>query len=382
MAVCASCSATNPDTAAFCEACGTPSLSVASVPEAVPIEYLPGEAPSTQVSTTPSPAGASESAPATTCATTYAMTSATEGVAAPVRPCVTCGGRVEDTYCTVCGVLQPSERDHFEEQPAPWVAGVCDKGIVHARNEDAMANAVNGDVAVLVVCDGVTTAPLSERASLAAARAACKSLLAASGSAPPETINWDDAIQAACVLGQGEAVAVARTLGDPPEPPSCTFVAAVVHNARRSVTVGWCGDSRAYWLPDGSDGLILSIDDSIASQMIAAGTPRATAEADHRAHTITRWLGADSPDPTARTATFPLESAGWVLAVSDGLWNYASEPKAIRALINGISVDGISVDGTMTTPTPHHVATTLVRFANEQGGSDNITVAAARIEES
>jgi serine/threonine protein phosphatase PrpC len=372
MAICASCSATNPDNAAFCEACGTPSGSAASALEAPPIEYLPGEAPSTQVSSS----------------TTLAPLTADSGTSdptpvqlpSPPRPCVACGGVVEDTYCTVCGVLQPSERDHFEEQPAPWVAAVCDKGIVHARNEDAMATAVNGDIAILVVCDGVTTAPLSERASLAAARAACMSLLATSAGASPESIQWDEAIRSACVLSQGEAVAVARTLGDPPEPPSCTFVAAVIHNSKKTVTFGWCGDSRAYWLPDNSDGLITSVDDSIASQMIAAGTPRATAEADHRAHTITRWLGADSPDPTARTATFALDSPGWVLVVSDGLWNYASEPLAIRTLINAISADGIENGG--RTPTPHQVATTLVRYANAQGGSDNITVAAARIEES
>ncbi len=44
-----------------------------------------------------------------------------------------------DGYCESCGVKALSERDHYREQPAPWVAGVCDKGIRHQRNEDAMA---------------------------------------------------------------------------------------------------------------------------------------------------------------------------------------------------------------------------------------------------
>ena len=55
-------------------------------------------------------------------------------------PCVHCGATVaDDGYCTVCGSKALTRRDHWDEQPAPWIAGVCDKGIVHARNEDAMS---------------------------------------------------------------------------------------------------------------------------------------------------------------------------------------------------------------------------------------------------
>ena len=46
---------------------------------------------------------------------------------------------------TTCGTKAPSARDHFTEQPAPWVAGVCDRGIRHARNEDAMAVAADAE---------------------------------------------------------------------------------------------------------------------------------------------------------------------------------------------------------------------------------------------
>ena len=75
----------------------------------------------------------------------------------PRAPCLQCGGKVDDDgYCTQCGTKAPSPRDHFEERPAPWVAGVCDRGIRHYRNEDAMAMAVDGPRVVLVVCDGVS----------------------------------------------------------------------------------------------------------------------------------------------------------------------------------------------------------------------------------
>ena len=87
--------------------------------------------------------------------------------------CAQCGGRIlEDGFCGTCGQKARSPRDHWSEQPAPWVGGVCDKGIVHTANEDAMALAAtpDGSLAMLVVCDGVTSAPHSDRAALAAAR--------------------------------------------------------------------------------------------------------------------------------------------------------------------------------------------------------------------
>lgn len=60
--------------------------------------------------------------------------SATTKVArtAPPRACLECGGPVDaDGYCTTCGAKAPSERDHFEEIPAPWVGAVCDLSLIH-----------------------------------------------------------------------------------------------------------------------------------------------------------------------------------------------------------------------------------------------------------
>ncbi len=107
------------------------------------------------------------------------------------RPCVRCGGRVaEDGYCTECGEPAASERDHWAERPASWVAGVCDRGVRHSRNEDAMALAASESAtaerafAALVVCDGVSSAPDSDVASLAAARAARDVLAARAPTGP------------------------------------------------------------------------------------------------------------------------------------------------------------------------------------------------------
>ncbi len=157
MIPCPHCAEPLDDGAAFCEACGT----------------QVGEAPAADATSVPV---AEQDAPIS------AVTVPRRAAAAPVeeppgrRPCLACGGDVgPDGYCDQCGAKAPSERDHFREQPAPWVAGVCDRGIRHTENEDAMAllaSATPGERAVLVVMDGVSNTEDSSDASLAGARAA------------------------------------------------------------------------------------------------------------------------------------------------------------------------------------------------------------------
>lgn len=296
--------------------------------------------------------------------------------------CLACGGSVDaDGFCTTCGAKARTPRDHWTETPAAWVGGVCDKGVTHARNEDAMALAAtptHPGRAVLVICDGVTTAPESDRASIAAARAACATLTGAAdpdGSVPARLAAWKALLEGACADAHAEAVAVARRLGDPPEPPSCTFVAAVVVDDL--ACVAWCGDSRAYWLPDGAPGRQLGVDHSIGAELIAAGVPEVEAEADPGFHTITRWLGADSVDPTPEFASVALDAPGWVLVCSDGMWNYAAHAERLAGLLAEAGA-GLTSAGGPTGPTA--LAESLAAWANAQGGRDNVTVALARVD--
>ena len=341
----------------FCEACGTPL--VADAVAAVPVVFSSATLGSARVGP--------------------------GGTGAAPDPCVSCGGVIDDdSFCSTCGQKARSERDHWIESPALWVGGICDKGIVHPGNEDAMALAATpfGDRpdarAVLVVCDGVTSAPHSDRASIAAVRAACAALVAAPPPAaddpfPAQLGHWHRHLGVACAAANVEAVAVARLLGDPPEPPSCTFVAAIV--TQHLVSVAWCGDSRAYWIPDVGEGEELSTDHSIGTELMRAGASRSVAEADPACHTITRWLGADSVDPTPEFVTRRLDDPGWVLLCSDGMWNYASTPTALRLLLAAAEAAGAG-----RPPGPTALAESLAAWANDQGGHDNITVALARHE--
>ena len=151
------------------------------------------------------------------------------------RACRECGGDVaDDGYCTQCGARAASPRNHFTEQPAPWVAAVCDRGVRHTRNEDAVALDAGpepGGHAVLVVCDGVSSSTDSDVASLAAARAA-RDVLAVSSPAgrwapPPPAPRRAPGPSCAAADAANEAV-IAHTTPGPGNPASCTFVAAVV----------------------------------------------------------------------------------------------------------------------------------------------------------
>ena len=296
-------------------------------------------------------------------------------VAATSRVCRECGGDVADEgYCTRCGARAASPRNHFTEQPAPWVGGVCDRGVRHTRNEDAVALDAGpepGSHAVLVVCDGVSSSTDSDVASLAAARAA-RDVLAVSNPQGMGTAATRAAASARTLVAAADAAneaVIAHTSSAPGNPASCTFVAAVVDGPL--LVVGWVGDSRAYWLPDTGDPRLLTIDDSFAAEQIAHGVARAVAESGPQAHAITRWLGIDAPDHTPRTVSLDLEGAGWVMVCSDGLWNYCSEARDMAALL--------TATGRTSGAEPLLLAGALVDWANAQGGQDNITVALARV---
>lgn len=300
-----------------------------------------------------------------------------ETTAPTVERRCSCGGEIDtDGWCTVCGLRAANERDHFSEQPAPHVSAVCDRGLVHSRNEDAVALAASDDRTVLVVCDGVTTATDSDVASLAAARAARDVLAtvpaAPSSSSTGRTEHWTARLVEAAAAAQAAASAGAARVAAVENPPSTTFVAAVADDA--TITTGCVGDSRAYWFGDDGTARQLSVDDSWASAEIAHGMTRTVAEADPRAHAITRWLGADSPDSTPSCAAMILRGPGWLLVCSDGLWNYCSEATDLAALVARCAAE--AGDDTL------ELAQGLVEWANSQGGHDNITAAVARVEPS
>ncbi|MFD1523728.1 PP2C family serine/threonine-protein phosphatase [Pseudonocardia yunnanensis] len=315
----------------------------------------------------------------------------------PRGPCAACGAAPDETdYCGVCGRRLPGGTDHVAADLGR-LAGVSDRGHVHARNEDAMAFGLRRDTGVVaaVVCDGVSSTRRPEDASRAAVEAALSVLLNAEpapvpvpvGAGPEEprtgrTVRVRPAADSYHVPESAPSVAeeerlLRRAVGAAAEAvaelaaereadaPSCTLVAALVGPSGR-VTVAWVGDSRVYHL-DGPNSRLLTADHSWAHEQVAAGVlDPAAAMADPRAHAITRWLGADGkpyPDVTTVDA-----EGGLLLLCTDGLWNYLPDPGDLARIAGAAD-------------TPHGIAALLTRYALDSGGRDNVTVVAIPLPE-
>ena len=297
------------------------------------------------------------------CGAELAPAAVSSGAAGGAPECPLCAadgrpsaGVSPEGYCEFCGRKVPSGRDREELNVGP-AAGVTDRGLRHARNEDAMALAatrVSGEpVALAVVCDGVSSAPRSDEASLSAVRAATGALLSAvrAGDDPA-------AASAGAARAAGSAVA---DLASAAGAPATTYASAVVDGT--GVTVCWLGDSRVYWLAaDVSGSRRLTTDDSLAEELVATGATVEEAMQSPQAHVITRWLGADLPEPEPHVARFEPPGQGAVLLCTDGLWNYSPEATELAAM---------ALPGALTDPLA--AAAALVKFAVDAGGADNIT---------
>ncbi|MEU9027908.1 protein phosphatase 2C domain-containing protein [Streptomyces sp. NPDC048383] len=283
------------------------------------------------------------------------------------KTCVACrAGHVDpDGYCEHCGHAQPRERDHLEEELGS-VAAVSDRGLRHHRNEDSFAVSAtalpDGSAAtVAIVCDGVSSASRPDDASAAAARAANEALL----DALPRGAHPQEAMHEAILAAATAVNALAPETPGAQNAPACTLVGAVVSGG--VLTIGWVGDSRAYWVPDDRGALPrrLTEDDSWAAQMVAAGLMgEAEAYADVRAHAITGWLGADAYDLEPHTASYKPDHPGVVVVCTDGLWNYAESARDMAQVL--------PPDAAVR---PLHSAQVLVGHALDGGGHDNVTVA-------
>jgi serine/threonine protein phosphatase PrpC len=291
----------------------------------------------------------------------------------PAMVCAQCGGGQfdADDYCAGCGELRvPPDRSE-SDLGAVYLA--TDRGKAHTRNEDAVAAAVldgaSGPAVVIAVCDGVSTSTDPQAAAGTAARSGVDGCLAA--------LAADRTAQEAVMTGLAAAFQAVRAVGSADSnAPSCTYVSAVLRSSGTEefeITVANVGDSRAYWLSDGSAGgdlpsQRLTVDDSWAQALIDAGAmDEEAAMRDPRAHALVRWLGADSDHGPADTPvrTWRVRGPGVLLLCSDGLWNYLSDPAGLAALA--------------LRPDPRQAARALVDYALAGGGSDNITVALAPV---
>ena len=159
-------------------------------------------------------------------------------------------------------------------------------------------------------------------------------------------------------------------LGGPPENrtrPGSTCVAILIHE--RGTDIAHVGDSRAFVIRAGQI-YPLTRDHSIVQGMIDAGQLTEEQAIGHPdGNKITRALGM-RPEVEVELRPEPLDTYPgdiFVLA-SDGLTDMARTHEILGATKQALNSGGLD-----------HACATLVKFANDRGGHDNITVQLARI---
>ncbi len=145
-----------------------------------------------------------------------------------------------------------------------------------------------------------------------------------------------------------------------------TVVVAWVFQQR--AVFGWVGDSRAYVYRKGSGLQLLTDDHSLVWELVKAGklTPD-EADVHPNNNIITQSLGNEAQPPAPEFTSCTLQPADRLLLCSDGLNNMLSH-KSIEKIVG----EG----GDLT-----KACQKLIQYANEEGGTDNITVLALELLE-
>ena len=162
------------------------------------------------------------------------------------------------------------------------------------------------------------------------------------------------------------------------EPPGTTLVAALVYEDH--LTLGWVGDSRAYWLTSRGAEL-LTRDHSWVNEAVDRGElSEADAMTSPLAHAITRCLGpleGPTSEDGSRDLGAPVSEArpeirsrdlpgpGLILLCTDGLWNSSPSAAELGSLVRSTGLEAPAVG----------IARLLVNHALACGGQDNVSVA-------
>jgi serine/threonine protein phosphatase PrpC len=285
------------------------------------------------------------------------------------RFCEDCGGDLEE-FEVPAEALPWRSSAAVEENPdhpggsddhltfeMPGIGAATDVGKRHHYNQDSIAIALAEDGRkIAVVCDGVSGASDSERASLAGVEAAVTEIR----SALAEGLSAEDASRRGVGAAHSAVAAVGKQY--PNSPPSSTYVSAVVEG--NQAVLCWVGDSRAYWAGE-KEARCLTVDDTIQARLEYQGVdPSDERYKNPYAKALLAWLGADAPTLNPNLLRVDL-GGGHVVVCSDGLSRYFNDDHDLLPLPDG------SVG---------EKAVALTRQALANGGHDNISVAVVELE--
>ncbi len=257
-----------------------------------------------------------------------------------------------------------------------YVCGKSDVGIRRQINEDSYRalSIWDGEAALLVVCDGMGGHQAGEIASRTAVELFCEKVCASpcKEEAPQRIL---EAVRYTLVCAASEANAVVRELAET-HPDyhgmGTTLVAVLVYRGYfYAINIG---DSRFY-IVTRHEARQVTKDHSFVQYLLDNGklTPE-EARSYPRKNVITRAIGvSEKLEIDFFSASLAPWEKGYLLLCSDGLSNYADEKELINLLYGSIPNPKVSTEAALAKK-----VNALIAFANEKGGSDNITAVLAK----
>jgi len=233
--------------------------------------------------------------------------------------------------------------------------GITDRGLVRDHNEDAFSFFTIGNKSLYVVADGMGGHDAGEVASMIAMETVCSVIREESSRATDLQELVERAVQQANSEVQREAAQRGSDMG------TTISVALVSDNTAYIANVG---DSRVYWIENGSINQITT-DHSLVAKLAAAGKlTREEARTHPKANLLYRTIGS-AEHIIVDTFRIPLKKGGTLLLCTDGLWGEVTDAAIHRVCSHERDAEAAGAR--------------LTEMANANGGKDNITVIVAKL---
>ena len=233
--------------------------------------------------------------------------------------------------------------------------GITDTGLVRDHNEDNFAFLDLGNRTLFVVADGMGGHDAGEIASSISVKAVCSDVREGSVRGTDPLALVERAVQKANAEVRREGARNGSNMGT-------TLSVALVSDG--TAFIGSVGDSRVYWIENGSIAQITE-DHSVVAKLVAAGKLTKEEARNHpRSNLLYRTIGTDA---TVKVNTYQvaLTRGGTLLLCTDGLWGEVDD-REIRGICAGAQHTEL-------------ICARLVQRANANGGKDNITAIVVKV---
>jgi len=255
---------------------------------------------------------------------------------------------------SLSGRAEPQRKGTAPQIYLDW-HGATDVGRMRDHNEDYYFCYAIDDTGLFVVADGMGGHDAGEMASKLAVETVCEEMReGAERQMDPVTLIKHSVLQAnRAVIREGGSKGsnMGTTLG----------IAFVTGD---SAYIGSVGDSRVYWIENGSIRQVTE-DHSLVAKLVAVGKLTKEEARNHpKSNLLYRTIGSEE-ELAVDTFQVDVKKGGCLLLCTDGLWSEVTREDIHRVCITEQNVKSI--------------CTRLIRMANENGGKDNITVVMVRI---